>query len=509
MLALVVVVTSGCLSSVNADEVRDGSLAAMEDVETYRFEMEMNMTMDGLGGEMGGLSVGMTGEGVVNESSERMRMSSTVDMGEGIEQETYVVNDTVYTKSGMDENGWYKMDSESEVSQTWNTSAPAGDYEEILEISDVSHEGTETVDGESAYVLRLDPDPDEYTELLKDRLNGATSDDGLSLFGDGGATVDEASARYWISEETGHVLRTESEMDLSFGGSSMSKDVSATVELDLRMYDHGDDITVELPDEARDAREFGSGLGDSNVSAGTDLGEIPDEEDVDRRSDEMIDRVEYEVEESEAFGKMRTAKVYFQDGFEAESLAVEGLKSGASAQTDSPGTVNFLSVVGVEEGETIAVTATKEDGTVVRQTTTYDPDEVDTRHVGTPGNVTDGNSTTSVGGAGVDAGTDLGEVPDKEDVDRTSENIVEEFEFDVRESDAFGETHTVKVRFNDSFDAETLAVEGLESGASAQTDSAGAVNYLSTFGIEEGETIAVTATKEDGTVVRQTTTYEP
>jgi hypothetical protein len=70
---------------------------------------------------------------------------------------------------------------------------------------------------------------------------------------------------------------------------------------------------------------------------------------------------------------MRTAKAYFQDGFEAETLAVEGLKSGASVQTDSPGTVNFLSVVGVEEGEEIAATATTEDGTVIRQTTTYEP----------------------------------------------------------------------------------------------------------------------------------------
>ncbi len=38
------------------------------------------------------------------------------------------------------------------------------------------------------------------------------------------------------------------------------------------------------------------------------------------------------------------------------------MESGASAQTDSPGQVTFLSAVGV------AVTATKEDGTVVRQT---------------------------------------------------------------------------------------------------------------------------------------------
>ena len=373
VLALLVAVTSGCLGSVNADEVRDDSLDAMENTETYRFDMEMNMTMDGLGGEMEGFSVDMTGEGAVNESSERMRMSSTTDIGEGTEQQTYVVNDTVYTKTEMGGDGsWYRMDSRSEVSQTWNSSAPAGDYEEILEISEVSHEGTETVDGESAYVLSLDPDPDAYTDLLKERLNGATDGGTPPLFGDGGATVEDASARYWISEKTGHVLRTRSEMDLSFGMGNTGESMSATVEIDVRMYDHGEDVSVELPDEARDAREFGEDFEDGNVTAGTDLGEVPDEEDVDRRTDEIIDRIEYEVQDG-AFGEMRTAKVYFEDSFEAESLAVEGLESGASVQTDSPGATNYLSVVGISEGETVAVTATKEDGTIVRQTETYEP----------------------------------------------------------------------------------------------------------------------------------------
>jgi len=380
LLVLVVVATTGCLSSVNADEVRNESLEAMETTETYRFEMEMNMSMgDGM---LGDFSVNMNGEGAVNESSDRMRMSSEIDMGEGMEQDVYVVNGTMYQKTGMMGDGegeWYKMNAEPAVSQAWNTSAPSGGYEEILEISDVSHEGDDEINGEQAYVLSLNPDTEEYNELLRERLNGMTSDGASAseLFGEDGLTVEDASMRYWISKESEHILRMKSDMTVSLGaGGSEGKSLSATVESDVRMYDHGEDVSIELPGEARDAPSFDerfSGDGTEDVDAGTNLGEIPDEDEVDRTTDKIVDRVESEVQESEAFGEMHTAKVHFEDSFDAESLGVEGLESGASAQTDSPGQVTFLSVVGVNEGEEIAVTATKEDGTVVRQTVTYEP----------------------------------------------------------------------------------------------------------------------------------------
>ena len=384
MLVLVVVAVSGCLGSVNADEVREESLDAMEKTDTYRFDMEMNMSIGD--GTLGDFSVDMNGEGAVNESSDRMRMSSEIDMGEGMEQEVYVVDGTMYQKTGGmmgdGEGEWYRMNAESAVSQTWNTSAPAGDYEAILEISDVSHEGDAEIDGESAYVLSLKPDTKEYNELLRERLNGATGSGGADtpkLFGEGGANVEEASVQYWISKESGHVLRTNLDMTVSFDvGGNEGKSLSANVKSDVRMYDHGDEVSIELPEEARDASNYKERFGGNvdegeGVDAGTDLGEIPDEEEVDRKTDNIIDRVESEVQSSEAFGEMHTAKVYISDSFDAESLGVEGLESGASAQTDSPGSVTFLSVVGISEGEEIAVTATKEDGTVVRQTTTYEP----------------------------------------------------------------------------------------------------------------------------------------
>lgn len=383
MFVLVVVAVSGCLGSVNADEVRNESLESMEKADTYRFDMEMNVTMGG--GMSEGFSVSMTGEGAVNNSSDRMMMSSEIDMGEGIEKEAYVVNGTMYQRTdGMMDEGdeWYKIEAEPVVSQTWNTSSPAGGYEELLEISEVSHEGTETVDGKPAHVLRLDPDPEEYNELLRERLNGATgsgSADTPKLFGEGGAVAEDASSRYWISKESESVLRTQSDMTVSFGfGGEEVERAPATVELDVRMYDHRENVSIELPGEAGDASNYKERFGGDvdegeGVDPGTDPGEIPDKEEVDRTTDEVVDRVESEVQESEAFGETHTAKVYFEDSFDAESLGVEGMESGASAQTDSPGQDAFMSVAGVSEGEEIAVTATKEDGTVVRQTVTYEP----------------------------------------------------------------------------------------------------------------------------------------
>ncbi|MFP4189283.1 MAG: hypothetical protein ACLFR5_07770 [Halobacteriales archaeon] len=55
-----------------------------------------------------------------------------------------------------------------------------------------------------------------------------------------------------------------------------------------------------------------------------------------------------------------------------KNFTVEGAESGAYAQTDTPGPVEYLTVNGVEDGEDIVVTATKEDGTLVNETTAYE-----------------------------------------------------------------------------------------------------------------------------------------
>ncbi len=404
LLAVVLVVTTGCLAGASADEVREDALDSMETVDTYGFEANTTMEIS-VGNETpSGHSVTVESEGTVDEKEGALEVRSTVKtFGTEVDQDVYVMDEKVYTRTdgigmGGEANEWYEIDEAPVVSSAMDSSSHTEQYEETLEISDVEHDRDAELDGEPVHVLSLDPDPQEYGELMRERIGsmgttrrlGAGNTDERGMFADADADVrvNDAAVEYWVSKETGYVLRTRSDVNMTTPmplPSQGEREVTMDARIDVRMFDHGDDVEVQLPDGAENARDFeelstGDAAGSTESKeaseadgAPTDLSEAPDADEVDRTTDGIVDRYEFEVEQTEAFGETHTATVYVEDSFEAESLTVEGLESGSMVRTDSPGSATYLSVAGVEEGEEIAVTATKQDGTVVRQSTAYEP----------------------------------------------------------------------------------------------------------------------------------------
>ena len=398
LFALALVVTTGCLGSVDADEVRENSLEAMETTETYEFEMDMNVTISGEGMPRE-LSVDMDGEGAVDETEQRMKMLSTVDMlGMGMDQDAYVVDDKMYTKmemgetrgtEGMDE--WYKIEDATMVSQMWNSSSYAEQYQELLEISEASYEQDTEVDGEEAYVISLEPEPEDYDELVQDRMAGMNMMDsmpgaeGSEMFGREDVQVNDFSATYWISKETDHVLRTRSNMTMEVPMGAMAPEggdgMTINMVADVRLSNHGEDVDIELPDGAEDAEEFGSIFEGEAVSSSQSVGntstpdvgvDVPEDPEVDEEVDDLVEGVDVEVHEYEGAPDTHWAKVSFED-MEGEWLKVESVENGGSASTDSPGSTNYLGLSVAPEGDEILVTLGKEDGTVVQQRETYEP----------------------------------------------------------------------------------------------------------------------------------------
>ena len=400
LLAVILAVTTGCLVGANADEVRKDALDSMETVDTYGFEANTTLEIS-VGNETDtGHSVTMESEGTVDEKEGALEVRSTVKtFGTEVGQDVYVVNGTMYTRTdgigtSGEANEWYEIDEGAAVSSALDSSSHAEQYEETLEISDVSHDRDAELDGEPVHVLSLDPDPQGYGELMRERVGDMATTRRLGAFdtdereGLGGVRVKDAAVEYWVSKDTGYVLRTESDVNMTTTvplPHRGEREVTVEVETDVRMFDHGDDVGIGLPDGAENAGDFEelltretAGSAESaeeseNEGVSTDLGEAPGADEVDRTTDGIVDRYEFEAQRTEALGETHTAAVYIEDSFEAETLTVEGLDSGSMVRTDSPGSARYLSVAGVEEGEVIAVTATKEDGTVVRQTTVYEP----------------------------------------------------------------------------------------------------------------------------------------
>jgi hypothetical protein len=308
------------------------------------------------------------------------------------------VNDTVYTKTemgetqgteGMDE--WYKIEDATMVSQMWNSSSYAEQYQELLEISEASYEQDTEVDGEEAYVISLEPEPEDYDELVQDRMAGMNMMDsmpgaeGSEMFGREDVQVNDFSATYWISKETDHVLRTRSNMTMEVPMGAMAPEggdgMTINMVADVRLSNHGEDVDIELPDGAEDAEEFGSIFEGEAVSSSQSVGntstpdvgvDVPEDPEVDEEVDDLVEGVDVEVHEYEGAPDTHWAKVSFED-MDGEWLKVESVENGGSASTDSPGSTNYLGLSVAPEGDEILVTIGKEDGTVVQQRETYEP----------------------------------------------------------------------------------------------------------------------------------------
>jgi len=391
----------------------------MEDVETYEFETEMDMTMEGDG--PGSLSVSMDGEGAVDENERAMEMfMTTLMMGFEVEQDVYLVEDTMYMKMdlgmGADEveDEWLKIEDDAMVAETWNSSAHAEQYREILEISEVSYDDDATVDGEDAYILELEPDIDAYNELVEEQMEAMTGADAMGVDDDamdemfGGVEVESVSMRQWISQETDYILRSEEEatMTMSFGMGDelddelgMGDEFTVTMEADTTFSNHGEDVDIVLPEAAEDATpfdEFGAFVdeehGTANVSdsavppqpddrvveedidrdADIPAVEIPDDPEADEETDDIIADIDVEVHEHDEAPDTVWATVYIED-VDGEWLHVESVEAGGHSQVNSPANTDFLGVNVAPQGDEIVATLQRDDGTVVEHRETYEP----------------------------------------------------------------------------------------------------------------------------------------
>jgi len=394
VLVAVMIVASGCLTGVDADEVRDGSLSAMEDVETYDYEMDMDMEM-GAGDTPGSISMSMETNGSVDKAERRMSAHSTINSF-GIEfgQEAYVLDDTMYMTMGMGQMGmggqdtpqWFKIQNDSMVSSTWESSNYADQYRDILEISEVEYEQDESVNGENAYLLTLSPDTQQYNQLVREQMagmSGMQGNEGMGEFlNEDGIEIQNVSMRYWISEETGYILRTQSNttmtMEFGFGEESgeqfegspfggSPEEMTVEMNADVRLFDHGEEVDIEIPEGTEDAQEFEALLEGEAVSSQTTVSKSGREID-----GGILDRIEIRNSEETDSGVSPVATVYFSDSVKGD-VVIEATNSGDYSEVSAQQTIDNVSTTLDPEGDEIVIAVDNGTGMEVVHREPYTP----------------------------------------------------------------------------------------------------------------------------------------
>ncbi|MGD9118335.1 MAG: hypothetical protein PVJ08_06340 [Dehalococcoidia bacterium] len=251
-----------------AQEIIDGAVQALDDIQTYEFEMDIAMNM---GAESEGETMEMTMEadygGALDLDNQQMRLDMDLNIEMTGEEDTagtielYLIDGNGYSMA--DVPGVDPVWEKEEVSQTdWEAVLEvmmlAEPQLELLEASEVDVIGSESVKGVDCYVLRLTPDMEQlWATAGQQAALGFTEEMGWPSFS--AEVLEQASYNFsvkqWIAKDTYYLMKVDIDMDLELTAEAMGmpeEEGVATIAIVLKIlaYNYNQPVSIELPPEA-------------------------------------------------------------------------------------------------------------------------------------------------------------------------------------------------------------------------------------------------------------------
>ncbi len=245
----------------SADEIVNGVIESLDDVESYEMDVDMEMRMSG---EDEGMQIEvettMAIDGVfdfVNEQAKMVIDMSMAGPGEDpveMAMEMYIIGDMTYAMMDMPLMGptWVKTDTEEEL---WDEMNYARSQVDMLKTAQVEVIGSEKVKGVDCYVIQLTPDIEQLWELMMEQTGGELPDIPSEELQD---VFRSFSVKYWIAKDTYFLAKVDIEMVADFSSEAMGlagDEGAVTMDMTMSMlaYNYNESVTIVLPPEAEDA----------------------------------------------------------------------------------------------------------------------------------------------------------------------------------------------------------------------------------------------------------------
>ena len=258
----------GELSQQELEQIYSDSMMNQANLDFYKFNVDMDIITDIIGGESGKMTIFSESTGaanlIANQSKMQMQMDMTAEgLGyEGGEQsisyDMYQMTDWIYMRMevpGMGEQ-WIKMPVSEELNERVDlVDQQLGPLEGAVGIE---LQGYANVDGEECYVLSLTPDMEKLMDWLSQQQGGTPGFE----WGDipNAANIfDKLEYTYYVTKDTRLPKRVVANMlvrmtaeqagvyDNSFDMMTMN------ISMDMTLYDFDQPFSIDLPDEAEDA----------------------------------------------------------------------------------------------------------------------------------------------------------------------------------------------------------------------------------------------------------------
>jgi hypothetical protein len=277
VFALIAVAFSGCMErqpstevpsaeQPSADEIKALMIDSVNNLDSYRFNTESTQQIEVFNrstkdGNVSAITVTAVGDGAVDLAGRAMGMAQSLNIVSGNnnatsgKSETYILNDTVYM--GVDGN-WtsFKLPNADLI---WDRQNMVKNQAELLNNSEIELLGSENVDGQDTYKVKVTPDMETYSVVLSEQVGSVLPVAALNLtemYRNG--TLEWTS---WITKDTHLLKKNEIVMNLTVTPETMGMLTNETSDFEMHINaaattvfsDFNQPVEVILPEGARNA----------------------------------------------------------------------------------------------------------------------------------------------------------------------------------------------------------------------------------------------------------------
>jgi hypothetical protein len=236
-------------------------LSSSAELFSYRFTMDMEMLIDVVDllnqtEPSQNILTRTLALSAFNQSSKSMKIvmaQLAVPAGDegnssAMALEEYILNDTVYIKA---DGNWTALQLRGK--DLWAQQDQAREQLELLNHSEIAPLGTESLDGQNCFKIRVVPDMQTYARLAEEQL-GSSLVAGLNV-----SQVYRNSSMdvvYWVREKDNLLAKTEMFMTINLTPESLvatdmdGKEMHLAVHLIMHFFDFNQALSIPLPPEA-------------------------------------------------------------------------------------------------------------------------------------------------------------------------------------------------------------------------------------------------------------------
>jgi hypothetical protein len=238
LLLTILLFVTACSSGISPEEIEAKVIEANSNIDSYKVISHIDI-MTQTEENSFDMSMEMTGE--IDRTTEKGHLVSTTSMNllgteNSFEQESYIDGDIIYSEIM---GNWVKIN----IKNSWEDQDQAAQYAELIKNGDIKIKGKETVEGTEYYLAEMSLDQEFLNQYLM------SSGQELSDL-----KFTDYDIIFYVNTKTFVIERNLG--TLTVNDDVEGESISMNMEIDTKIYDINEPISITIPETATNAEEL-------------------------------------------------------------------------------------------------------------------------------------------------------------------------------------------------------------------------------------------------------------